>query len=150
MKGIRLSVLGVATLALLAFVPAVSAQATDPLSVLQRYYDARNRGDLAGALSVVAPDATYTTGPCAPVCAGVDDIQKRELEPSMANGGQYTMVSVDVSGTTVTFQIEVRNNITRLAGIDRFLNAITADIRDGKIVTYQAVSLPDDPQTVRM
>jgi hypothetical protein len=147
MSGIRLSAPGFAAIALLAYTLTVSAQTTDPLSVLQHYYDARNRGDLTEALTVVAPDAIYTTGPCAPVCVGTAAILQHELEPSRANGGQYAPVGVSVSGSTVTLQLEVRNNLTKLAGIDRFLNDISAEVQNGKIVAYKASITVSDPQS---
>jgi ketosteroid isomerase-like protein len=135
------------TAAMLMPSSSVLAQGTDPVGVMQQYYEARSRGDLVAAMSLVAPDATYTTGPCAPVCIGAADIQEREVGPAMANGGQYTPLNVIASGDTVTLQIEVRNNITQQIGIDRFLNDISAEVRDGKIVTYKAGSIPSDPQT---
>jgi ketosteroid isomerase-like protein len=147
MTGIRFLAPGLGLFALLACFSIASAQAMDPLSVLQHYYDARSRGDLTDAMSVVAPDATYTTGPCAPICVGVADIEQREVTPALANHGQYTMVGATVTGTTVTLQLEVRNDVSKLAGIDRFLNDITADVKDGKIVAYKASIVPEDPQT---
>lgn len=143
----RISTPVLLTAIMLVSARSVLAQSTDPVSVLEQYYEARSRGDLVSAMSLVAPDATYTTGPCAPVCVGAADIEERELAPAMANGGQYTPVSINASGDTVTLQIEVRNGITRRIGIDRFLNDISAEVRDGKIVTYNAVSVPSDPQT---
>jgi ketosteroid isomerase-like protein len=148
----QLDLVRIAAIALLAgtmLLPSdpLLAQSTDPISVLQQYYAARSRGDLAGAMSLVAPDATYTTGPCAPVCVGAADIQAREVGPAMANGGQYTAVNVSASGENVTLQIEVRNRITQQIGIDRFLNDVSAEVRDGKIVAYTAASVPSDPQT---
>jgi hypothetical protein len=131
---------------LMSAVP-VLADGTDPVSVLQQYYEARSRGDLVTAMSFIAPDATYTTGPCAPVCVGAADIQEREVGPAMTNGGQYTAIGVSASGGTVTLQIEVRNKITRQIGIDRFLNDVSAEVRDGNIITYKAVSVASDPQT---
>src|SRR5258708_29722033 len=79
MKSIRLLAPGLAFVALLAFITAVSAQSTDPVTVLQRYYDARNRGDVADAMSVIAAEATYNTGPCAPQCVRAADIHRRAV-----------------------------------------------------------------------
>ena len=147
MKLWRLGTLAGLITAMLVSALPVLAQSADPISVLQQYYEARSRGDLAAAMSLVAPDATYSTGPCAPQCVGAPDIQEREVGPAMANEGQYTAINVTTSGDTVTLQIEVRNRITRQIGIDRFLNDIKAEVRDGKIVTYTAASVPNDPQT---
>ena len=86
MKSIRFLAPGLAFVALLAFTTSASAQGTDPVTVVQRYYEARNRGDVAEAMSVIAPEATYNTGPCTPQCVGAADIQKREVENGIAGG----------------------------------------------------------------
>src|SRR5438105_2858871 len=93
MKSIRLFAPGLAFVALFACITAVSAQSTDPVTVVQRYYEARNRGDVAEAMSAIAPEATYNTGPCTPQCVGAADIQKREVENGIAGGNQYTVLT---------------------------------------------------------
>ena len=147
MKNIRLFAPGLAFVALLAFIAAVSAQSTDPVTVVQRYYEARNRGDVAEAMSVIAPEATYNTGPCAPLCVGAADIQKREVENGIAGGNQYTVLSATPSGMRVTVRVEVRSNLGRRAGVERFINDVTAEVQDGKIVSYSGVLDVSDPQT---
>jgi ketosteroid isomerase-like protein len=147
MHHLRIGTFALVTATMLVSAVSAHAQGADPVNVLQQYYAARSRGDLAAAMSLVAADATYTTGPCAPVCVGASDIQDREVGPAIANDGHYTATHINASGDTVTLQIEVRNKITRQIGIDRFLNDISAEVRDGKIRTYKAVSVPTDPQT---
>src|SRR5438132_2769848 len=49
----------------------------DPAAVHQRYLDAANRGDIAGAVVVFAEDATYRGGSCQPdPCVGRVAIQQ--------------------------------------------------------------------------
>ena len=61
--------------AIASLVPAVgvSAQTTDPLGVVQGFVDARNAGDVAGAMALVADDISFVGGlVCTPaVCGGV-------------------------------------------------------------------------------
>src|SRR5260370_41271526 len=108
MTSIRLLAPGLAFVALFAFITAVSAQSTDPLTVVQRYYEARNRGDVADAMRVIAPEATYNTGPCAPLCVGAADIQQREAENGIAGGIQYTLLTATLSRMRVTVRVESR------------------------------------------
>jgi len=147
MKSIRLLAPGLAFVALLAFITAVSAQSTDPVTVVQRYYEARNRGNVAEAMSAIAPEATYNTGPCTPQCVGAADIQKREVENGIAGGNQYTVLTATLSGMRVTVRIEIRSNLGRRAGVERFINDVTAEVQDGKIVAYSGVLDVSDPQT---
>ncbi len=147
MKSIRPFAPGLAFVALLAFITAVSAQSTDPVTVVQRYYEARNRGDVAEAMSAIAPEATYNTGPCTPQCVGAADIQKREVENGIAGGNQYTVLTATLSGMRVTVRVEIRSNLGRRAGVERFINDVTAEVQDGKIVAYSGVLDVSDPQT---
>ena len=51
-----------AAVTLLVSVVGVSAQTTDPLGVVQRFVDARNGGDVAGAMPLVADDISFVGG----------------------------------------------------------------------------------------
>src|SRR6266545_1297597 len=56
-----------AAVAVLISVGDVSAQAADPLAVVQRFIAARNAGDVAGAMALVADDIRFAGGPiCTP------------------------------------------------------------------------------------
>src|SRR5258707_328282 len=147
MKSFRLLAPGLAFVTLLACITAASAQSTDPVTVVQRYYDARNRGDVAEAMSVIAPEATYNTGPCTPQCVGAADIQKREVENGIAGGNQYTVLSATVAGMRVTVRLEIRSNLGRRAVVQQSITDVTAEVQDGKIVAYSGVLDVSDPQT---
>ncbi len=45
----------------------------------------------------------------------------------------------------VTVRLEVRNNLARRAGVERFLNDVTAEVQDGKIVAYSGLLDASDP-----
>jgi hypothetical protein len=139
-------------LALLGSAMAASAQApepTDPVALLQRFYEARNAEDQAAALALVADDLYVPgTGLCPPerVCRG-----PAPLELDIANGiaahARYTLVAPQVAGMTVTATLETRAPGFQAAGVDRVVGALTAEIREGKIATYQEVRDASDPQT---
>ncbi len=147
MRSIWLLVPTVMLIRFFVSITAVSAQSDDPVTVLQRYYAARNRGDVSEAMTAIAPDATYQSGVCVPVCVGAAEIQKREVEGGIGGGNQYTVLDATLSGMTVTLRVQIRNNLARRAGVDRFIVDVTTDVQDGKIVAYRAVLDASDPET---
>src|SRR5258708_25457010 len=52
-----------------------------------------------------------------------------------------------LSGMRVTVRLEIRSNLGRRAGVERFINDVTAEVQDGKIVAYSGVLDVSDPQT---
>lgn len=92
----------------LVHVPTVAAQ-EDPASVLRRFIDARNRGDVAGTLALATDDIRFVGGPqCTPVapCIGRDALRS-EVQSYIGAGVQATIVDTpQVSGTTVRAQVE--------------------------------------------
>src|SRR5258708_40328222 len=51
-----------------------------------------------------------------------------------------------LSGMRVTVRLEIRSNVGRRAGGERFINDVTAEVQDGKIVAYSGVLDVSDPQ----
>ncbi len=126
---------------------AVSAQA-DPAAVVQRYRDALNRGDVAGAVALLTDDVIrQDDGGCAQVpCVGGAAVQKA-FERVVAVNVRTTPVSTQVSGNTVTFRGEVRSDNTRAAGVERFIYVGTYEVRGDKIAAFRIRADESDPQT---
>ena len=59
-------------LAALAAPPSAAAQ-TDPATLFAQFVDARNRGDVAGAVALFADDVIYRGGACTP-CIGAAEM----------------------------------------------------------------------------
>jgi limonene-1,2-epoxide hydrolase len=133
-------------------VAAQAAQATDPLAVLQRFVAARNAGDVAGAMALVADDIRFVGGPvCTPEqpCLGRDVAQRDVVEQFISTFHAHLTIigTPQVTGNQVLIRTEVTDDRSRAAGVDRLVANLTVEVRDGKIVRW--VSLPDasDPQT---
>ncbi len=123
---------------LLAVLPAslAVAAADDPATVVQRFFDARTRGDVQGALALVADDIRLVGGPrCTPAnpCLGTSAF-RAEMQAIVADHIQVTIVGIpQVSGTTVHVRIEEHGDIFSAAGVKRIVSNGTAEVRDGKI-----------------
>lgn len=150
----RLRLIGMAVLilaALLGAVPAVAAQ-DDPATVVQRFFDARNRYDVAGTLALVTDDFRLIGGPqCTPAspCVGREAL-RAEMQNYIAGRAQVTIVGTpQVSGTTVRARVEGRADVFRAAGAERIINDVTMEVRDGKLASLVGVPDASDPQTAR-
>ncbi len=139
---------------LLAVLPAsrAVAAADDPATVFQRFNDARNRADVAGTLALVTDDIRLVAGdPCtsATPCVGVA-ANRAYLEDYISVHGKVTIVGTpQVSGTTMHARIEVRSDRIRAAGVERIVNNLTVEVRDGKLASYNAVPEMSDAQTAQ-
>ena len=135
-------------LALLAFLTgAVGASAQDdPASVLQRFQDARNLGDVDGAMALVAPDLSYSGGPASP-CIGTAAL-RRDVQLFIADQVySSSIVSPDVSGTTVHARLASQSPSRSAIGLERTLSDLTAEVRDGQISSWRSGDDATDPQT---
>src|SRR5439155_524673 len=130
-----------------------AAAAEDPATVFRRFIDLRNQGDVAGALALVTDDIRVIGGPrCteAAPCVGKAAVGAELQAFSTTSHAQVTIASgPQVSGTTVRARLEARDDNTRAAGVDRFVNDVTVETRDGKIANWRAVPDASDPQTAR-
>ncbi len=139
---------------LLAVLPAslAVAAADDPATVVQRFFDARNRGDVDATLALVTDDFRFVGGPdCTPAtpCVGVA-AQRADLRDFIAHHIQVIIVGVpQVSGTTVKVRVEARGDPIRAAGVERLVENETAVVRDGKIASLIGTPDTSDAQTAR-
>jgi hypothetical protein len=138
-----------ALLALLVSGVGASAQ-SDPVYVLQSFQDARNVGDLDGAMALVADDMSYIGGPACPPetpCLGVDAM-RGNVQRYIAGQEQATIVGApQVSGTVVKAHLESRNPGRLAIGVERTLSEVTVEVRDGQLASWAGTSDATDPQT---
>ncbi|MCA1669065.1 MAG: nuclear transport factor 2 family protein [Thermomicrobia bacterium] len=138
---------------MLAMIMAVTpaAAADDPATVLQRFNDARNSGDIAGAVALLTDDVRFVEGPCTAdnPCIGVA-ATREPLEAGAVVHVRVTVVGTPVvTGTTVRFRAEVRfDNVP--AGVERIIENTTVEVRDGKIASYFAILDLSDAQTAKL
>ncbi len=141
----------VLTLATAMFTPGGVAAADDPATVLQRFTAARNRGDIAGAIALLADDIRFVEGPCMAdrPCVGAAAVRE-VLQGAVPLHIQLTAVGVpQVSGTTARQRFEVRGDFFGTTGITRIIANATVEVRDGKIASYIAVADESDGPTAQ-
>ncbi|HEX5504918.1 MAG TPA: nuclear transport factor 2 family protein [Thermomicrobiales bacterium] len=129
------------------------AAADDPATVFRRFIDLRNQGDVAGALALVTDDTRFSGGPrctAASPCVGKAAVGASLQDFSTRSHAQATIASgPQVSGTTVRARLEVRDDATRAAGVDRIVTDVTVEMRAGLIANWLSVEDASDPQTAR-
>jgi uncharacterized protein YbaA (DUF1428 family) len=143
-------VLIVAFVGLLVPVLNVSAQADDPMLILQQFVDARNQGDEPGAMALVADDISYVGGSACPLanpCTG-PQAMREDFQRFIADHTQVTLIGFpSVSETTVSARAETANDAARAAGVDRVIDAYTVEVRDGKLTSFHTVQDAADART---
>ncbi len=129
------------------------AAADDPLTVVQRFFDARNRYDVAAAAALVTDDLRFVGGPnCTPAnpCIGPAGVRAELTNNMIPNHAQVTIVGTpQVTGMTVVVRSEARSDVFRAVGLERTVNITTITVRDGKIASYSGVFDMSDPQTAQ-
>lgn len=149
----RLSVVVPALLIIVMFGMVHSAAAQeDVATVVQRFFEARNRHDVEGALALVTDDFRFVGGPhCTPAnpCVGKDALRE-EIEKFIEDNAQVTIVGeLQVSGPRVQARTEGRADSFRAAGVERIVNNVTMELRDGKLASSTGVPDASDPQTTQ-
>ena len=146
-----LLLLGTALLALLGAAPTVAAQDA-PATVVQRFFDTRNRYDVPATLALVTDDIRFVGGRfCPPTnpCVGREAV-RAELQDFVTNRAQAVFVGApQVTGTRVVVRYEVRSDIFRLAGVDRIVSTATIEVRGNQLASHVAVPDASDAQTAR-
>ncbi len=150
----RGSLIAVLLTMLIALLPVVGvAAADDPATLLQRFTDARNRGDIAGAVALLTDDVRFAEGPSCTAdspCIGVA-AARATLEDGNRVHVQVMVVGTTVmTGTTVRFRAEVRFDNVRTPGVERIIVNGTMDVRGGKIASYIDVPDMSDAQTAKL
>jgi ketosteroid isomerase-like protein len=135
----------------LAAAPVALAQ-SDPADLLEKSFEAFNRGDAAGALAMFAEDAVFDVpgGLCAATpCVGKATILK-ELEHEVTDKPHVTILKTYVSGDVVTSRVEFRSDTVKKAGVERIIGWVITEMKGDKIA-YTRGGIPDrsDPQTAR-
>ena len=141
-------------LLLAALLPALAVAAQDaPATVVQRFFEARNRYDVPGTLALVTDDFRFVGGPaCTPAspCLGREGLRAHLQQEFIPQRAQATIVGApQVSGTTVVVRIEVRSDLIRRAGVERVVNTVTLEVRGAQLASYVGVPDASDAQTAQ-
>jgi ketosteroid isomerase-like protein len=142
-----------AAILLFAAAPVALAQ-SEPAALLEKHFEAINRGDAAGSLAMFADDAVFDVplpgGLCAAApCVGKATIQK-EMESRVADKGHYTILKLYVSGNVTTVRFEFRSDTVKQAGVERITTWSISEMKGDKIAYVRGAILDrTDPQTAR-
>jgi hypothetical protein len=137
-------VLGVGLLGFHTHTTRVQAQGADPgrTGVILNWFAARNLGDDRAAAQMFADTTNFVSASSTSTCSMQTpclDPESAWLELQSGDAGAHycvTVTSIQANGSTVTGRYEVRSDISRSRGIEHTVNAFTADVRDGKIVSF--------------
>ena len=121
------------------------AALNEPMLVVQGYLESLNRGDTAGALAAVAPDAAFISPGCQPACIGAAAIGS-SLESTTANHSLLTLTDPKVNGDTLTAGFSLASPEFP-GGVQRVVGSATAVVHNQKIVLLSMNWDVTDPQT---
>ena len=142
----RMLVLTVIVLTL-ALPVVLHAQDTDPLSIVNAWFEALNAGDIDAALSYLADDAVVTMVP--PATPGDDGIftGKEEIrgwyEGLVAAEGVASLSDCQVEGETVACIDTYTDNGLQAMGVDFIEGPLVLIVREGKIQSYTFTMSPE-------
>ena len=123
-------------------IAAAIEEPADPVAVVEAFVAAMNSGDVDAAVALFAEDGVIDLPN--KTFAGLTEI-RGDLQETVDNGVNITIVSVEVSGSSVTTTQEIRNPQIEAFGIDRIIRIATFEVRDGKIVSLAQMPDTSDP-----
>ncbi len=143
----RFMILPVLLVSILAVAPTMAIAQDDPVAIIQKYLDARARGDLKAALAFWADDAVLDgPGRCSKSpCVGKAAIRKQFEHADAKAKARTTLVATYPSGNVVTTRYEVRHNSSRKAGVERLIGWSIYEVKGGKIVSQRTLRERTDP-----
>lgn len=114
---------------------------------LRRYAEAVNRGDIAGAMAQFTENAVKEAAACMPRCVGLASIEG-DTGRVVGGGTNIQLERFEVSGNSATGRLQIRNNASRVAGVDRFIQQTTIEVTGDRLSFYRITPDTSDPQTV--
>ncbi len=116
--------------------------------IFRQFVEAINQGDVAAALALFTDDATWERGGRCPPneCVGIAAVQG-EIEKDVTDNHRIDIVSIEVSGNTVTARVELRTDGTRARSVERIIQIFTVEVTGDKISSLQAAPDLTDPVT---
>lgn len=128
---------------------AQAAEPPAPAAVFEAYEQAVMTADAGAVEALVAPDAKRPPFfQCPPGQTDRQCLITYLVGTVVTQHTRFTNLGVETSGNTVTAKLEVRNDLTRRAGVDRFTGSDRVKVKNGKIVEFAFLRDEQDPQTV--
>lgn len=132
-----------------AIVPTeTSSPSPDKTALFRQFADAVNKGDVSAALGVFTDDVVWVRGgQCPPsACIGKQPVQ-REITRDIANHHVVTIIGGDESAGKLNIRIELRNDGTRRANVERIVQIFSLTVRGDKIAGVHVELDTSDLQT---
>ena len=109
--------------------PALTPESVDPATVVQRFFQAYNNGDIEAVMALVADDIKCR-GHC--YMTGKEEFQSF-LQAGIDSGDQIEISDLRVSANKVTFNYKLyKSGSLSATGVDAVM-----EIDDGKIIYYE-------------
>jgi hypothetical protein len=133
----------------------VASAAADPVTVLQRMFDAQNSKDLGGVLAVMTDDFQQDGGACnvhfepthcESKAAFVKAFGRPDTWPRLQFAGSPRVVGDTVTGT-VEARFGLLPEVFRALRLERVLSSVTAKVRGDQLSYVQFGTDTSDPQT---
>ena len=144
---------GAALICMGCLVWAVSVRASvsaGPEAVFRAYADAVNAGSIDRVRSLLSPGiARPPFSRCPPTLGDFDCAVSYLNETAVKRHSIITTLSVRVQGDIALAKLELRNDATKAAGLDRISGTDRLRVRDGKIVEFAFLRDEQDPQTMK-
>lgn len=133
-----------------ATVPEAPGLASTRVAPFRQMADALNRGDATAAARVFTDEAVWERGgQCPPgACIGKQAVQ-RELTRDVTAHHQLTLLSADTATTIPIVRLELRNDGTRRAGVERVIQFFAIEMKNDKISSLRVSFDMSDAVTAR-
>jgi ketosteroid isomerase-like protein len=144
----------VMALALTLFPSTLFAQA-DPASLVRRYIEAFDRGDLDAAMALLTDDAVMRVEGerrGGHLCDETSCVGKQAIRQEYARRGErhdLTIADLQVAGSTVTVRLEIRSDRIQTSGVGRAVHVWVFRLRGDQIASVEERLDQTDPQTAR-
>lgn len=124
--------------------------ASPRLAPFRQMADTLNRGDATAAAGVFTDEAVWERGgQCPPgACIGKQAVQ-RELTRDVMAHHQLTLLSADTATTSPIVRLELRNDGTRRAGVERVIQLFAIEMKNDKISSLRVSFDMSDAVTAR-
>ena len=106
---------------------------TEPVAIIEAFYEALNDGDLDTAMGFIDDDASFIIrgGPTSTTYTEAVEVQDY-LQQVIDRNSQHELIDLMLEGDTVSWVLNVTNTLGKSSGIEE------AVVQDGKIVSFNS------------
>ena len=121
-----------------------------PDAVFRAYAEAVNAGSINNVQALLARNiARPPFSRCPPAMGNFDCAVSYLEETTVKRHSTLATQSLQVQGDVALARVELRNDATKAAGVERIAGTDRLRVRDGKIVEFAFLRNEQDPQTMK-